>query len=68
MNSVAQQMQEYNQDHPQLPITTDTITRSRKKRLSDKEKKYRGITYNSRLRDRYVGYLEDYGDDVSMFF
>ena len=68
LNSVAQQMQEYNQDHPQYPITTDTITRSRKKRLSDKEKKYRGITYNSRLRDRYVGYLEDYGDDVSMFF
>ena len=68
LNSVAQQMQEYNQDHPQYPITTDTITRSRKKRLSDKEKKYRGITYNSRLRDRYVGYLEDYGDDVSMLF
>ncbi len=61
-------MQEYNQDHPQYPITTDTITRSRKKRLSDKEKKYRGITYNARLRDRYVGYLEDYGDDVSMLF
>jgi hypothetical protein len=68
LNSVAQQMQEYNQDHPQYPITTDTITRSRKKRLSDKAKKYRGITYNARLRDRYVGYLEDYGDDVSMLF
>lgn len=68
LNSVAQQMQEYNQDHPQYPITTDTITRSRKKRLSDKEKKYRGITYNSRLRDRYVNYLEEYGDDISMFF
>ena len=68
LNSVAQQMQEYNQDHPQLPITMDTITRSRKKRLSDKAKKYRGITYNSRLRDRYVNYLEEYGDDISMFF
>ena len=68
LNKIAQRMQEYNQDHPQYPITTDTITRSRKKRLSDKEKKYRGITYNARLRDRYVGYLEDYGDDVSMLF
>ena len=68
VNKIARQMQKYNQDHPQYPITTDTLTRSRKKRLSDKAKKYRGLTYNSRLRDRYVNYLEEYGDDVSMFF
>ena len=68
INEIARQMQKYNQDHPQYPITTDTLTRSRKKRLSDKAKKYRGLTYNSRLRDRYVNYLEEYGDDVSMFF
>ena len=59
---------EYNSDHPDYPITSQTLQRSMKSRINNKKEQYHGLTFNSRLRDRYVQYMEEYGDNPSLFF
>jgi len=66
--SVMEAMGEYNSDHPDYPITSQTLQRSMKSRINNKKEQYHGLTFNSRLRDRYVQYMEEYGDNPSLFF
>lgn len=68
MKSVVADMEEYNKDHPENPITRSTLSKSKVSRINSKKEKYHGLTFPKKTRDRYIQYLEEFGDDYSMFF
>ena len=66
-SSVLRKIAKYNQEHPNDPITAETIRRSRKTRISGKQSRYHGVTFSPKRRDEYMLYAQQFDKNSSLF-
>jgi hypothetical protein len=66
-SSVLRKISKYNQEHPNDPITAETIRRSRKTRISGKQSRYHGVTFSPKRRDEYMLYAQQFDKNSSLF-
>ena len=66
-SSVLRKITKYNQEHPNDPITAETIRRSRKTRISGKQSRYHGVTFSPKRRDEYMLYAQQFDKNSSLF-
>jgi hypothetical protein len=64
---VAELIAKYNADHPQYPITAETLMRSYKSRQKGKQSRYHGVTFSPRLREKYMEYAQEFDKKSSLF-
>ena len=66
-NKVFDLIREYNADHPEYPITYETLQRSLKTRTAGKRSQYHGVSFNPRLRALYMQYAQEFDRNSSLF-
>ena len=67
VDKILDKMQKYNEDHPEYPITRDVIQRSMRTRLSNRQKRYHGVTFTPRLDNMYRQYGSEFDKSSSLY-
>ena len=67
VDRILTRMQKYNEDHPEHPITRDTLQRSMRTRLSNRAKRYHGVTFTPRLDAMYRQYADEFDKSSSLY-
>lgn len=60
MQSVMTDMNKFNQKHPSIAVTGETITKSMQDHMKATAEKYHGVTLNKRLRPEFIQRLSEY--------
>ena len=67
VDRILARMQKYNEDHPEYPITRDTLQRSMRTRISNRAKRYHGVTFTPRLDAMYRQYADEFDKSSSLY-
>ena len=61
LNDTIEAMQEFNEDHPNWPITRESLKRSMEGRARTDKRTYNGVAYNPKLVEEALAFSRDYG-------